>query len=315
MNDSPYSLIIIVIIGIYSFTAILSFINAPKCKHGIRNGNYVKNNKCKCTACQIEREEYLAKIKRENEWKHHRLEIERTFRNCVVNAIKKRRECLCSDINMICGFSPSEFEDLVANLYRRMGYEVKQTPYTNDGGKDAFIEKNGIKYLLECKRYSPKAHIGRPLLQKLYAAMNEEHIQYGVFVTTADFSKEAIQYGIKYNILTINGNKLIELLREHMHLFDMQYEYSIPCLTCGDMQAFSLLHGEEHKTCINGHRVDNIFYKNNNNSKICFCCGKKLELRTGYRGKFYGCSDYPQCRFTISPIDYQIEIGEKILKY
>ena len=31
---------------------------------------------------------------------------------------------------------------------------------------------------------------------------------------------------------------------------------------------------------------------------ICPNCGEKLILRTGKYGKFYGCSNYPKCRYT-----------------
>ena len=33
---------------------------------------------------------------------------------------------------------------------------------------------------------------------------------------------------------------------------------------------------------------------------ICPRCNGKLKLRTGRNGKFYGCSNYPRCRFTMS---------------
>lgn len=32
--------------------------------------------------------------------------------------------------------------------------------------------------------------------------------------------------------------------------------------------------------------------------QICPNCGSKLVLRDGKRGKFYGCSAYPKCRFS-----------------
>jgi predicted RNA-binding Zn-ribbon protein involved in translation (DUF1610 family) len=32
--------------------------------------------------------------------------------------------------------------------------------------------------------------------------------------------------------------------------------------------------------------------------QMCPNCGSKLVLRNGKRGKFYGCSAYPKCRFT-----------------
>ena len=311
MESFTLPVIILIIIGYQIIASIITYINSPKCKHGIRNGKRFRKGKYKCNDCQLEYEERLQAVKKEEEWKKQRYSIQNLFKECVIDAIKKRKQWLVDDINVIYQLSPSAFEDLVANLYRCMGYEVKQTPYTNDGGKDAYIKKDGISYLVECKRYAPNAHIGRPLLQKLYAAMNEEHIEHGVFITTAEFSKDAFEYGIKYGIQTINGKELVELLREYKQLIDSQYEYILPCLVCGEVQTFSTLNNEECKICSNGHRVNNVFYKNYNNPVICFKCGKKMVMRTGRRGRFYGCSDYPKCRHTISPFEYQLAIGEK----
>lgn len=32
--------------------------------------------------------------------------------------------------------------------------------------------------------------------------------------------------------------------------------------------------------------------------KTCPICGSRLNLKNGYRGKFWGCSNYPICRYT-----------------
>ena len=132
-----------------------------------------------------------------------------------------------------------------------------------------------------------------------------------IIETAIPFITANLVYGIKYGIQTINGETLVELLREYKQLIDSQYEYILPCLVCGEVQTFSTLNDEECKICSNGHRVNNVFYKNHNNSVICFKCGKKMVMRTGRRGHFYGCSDYPKCQHTISPFEYQLAIGEK----
>ncbi|WP_367306310.1 topoisomerase DNA-binding C4 zinc finger domain-containing protein [Alicyclobacillus acidocaldarius] len=33
-------------------------------------------------------------------------------------------------------------------------------------------------------------------------------------------------------------------------------------------------------------------------ANICPRCGGELKIRKGQRGEFYGCSNYPRCRFT-----------------
>ena len=39
-------------------------------------------------------------------------------------------------------------------------------------------------------------------------------------------------------------------------------------------------------------------YRDNLISGICPRCGGTLQLRTGKYGNFYGCSNYPKCKFT-----------------
>ena len=57
------------------------------------------------------------------------------------------------------------------------------------------------------------------------------------------------------------------------------------------------------------YRIVIIFKKNKNNlvnesantnieDNICPQCGEKLILREGKYGKFYGCSGYPNCKYT-----------------
>lgn len=74
------------------------------------------------------------------------------------------RKSLLKSQDYLRSMSPQEFEDIVAELFRSLGYDVKQTPYTNDQGKDAIIFKDGKKSLIECKRYSPENKVGRPML-------------------------------------------------------------------------------------------------------------------------------------------------------
>lgn len=43
---------------------------------------------------------------------------------------------------------------------------------------------------------------------------------------------------------------------------------------------------------------------------ICPICGKKMILRRGQLGEFYGCSRYPDCTTTVSIKDIDEEFGE-----
>lgn len=52
-------------------------------------------------------------------------------------------------------------------------------------------------------------------------------------------------------------------------------------------------HSKQVKT-----KVQNV--ENNIDNKICPRCGSPLTLRHGKFGKFYGCKNYPKCKFTIN---------------
>lgn len=314
-------IIILIIIACYFIQDYFS----PKCKHGNKLGTTI-TGRLKCSKCEREHElklmleaaekqrkqELLAEeerkrqlqekerlLKAEEEQRKRGQEIRQLFDKCVIDAIRKKKEFFSDNLETIHALSPSAFEDFIANLYRHMGYDVKQTPYTNDGGKDAYVSKDGVTFLVECKRYAADARIGRPMLQKLYAAMNEEHIKKGIFITTASYTKDALEYGEKYNIQTINGDGLVSLIHQYINPSDMQQDYAIPCLTCGELIRFPLFNGEEYKLCSNGHKVNNVLFAKSTCPSTCPRCGRNMVLRTGKYGRFYGCTGYPECNYTI----------------
>ncbi|MCE7737998.1 MAG: restriction endonuclease, partial [Candidatus Heimdallarchaeota archaeon] len=56
------------------------------------------------------------------------------------------------DIKRIDSMGGFEFEGLVAQLYKSMGYDVRNTPLTGDQGADLVIEKFGEKTAVQIKR-------------------------------------------------------------------------------------------------------------------------------------------------------------------
>ncbi len=58
--------------------------------------------------------------------------------------------------------SPQRFEEVVAHVYREMGWEVVLTPETRDGGVDLYCLRHvtGETCIVECKRYSTGRRVG-----------------------------------------------------------------------------------------------------------------------------------------------------------
>lgn len=106
---------------------------------------------------------------------------------------------------------PTDFEHYCANLFKSIGYDTIITPPTNDGGYDIKVLNNSNLYaLVECKLFN-KTTVGRPLIQKLVGANALENSPNLIFITTSNFSKEAIEYAKSTHVQLIDGNSLIHL--------------------------------------------------------------------------------------------------------
>jgi hypothetical protein len=139
--------------------------------------------------------------------------------------------------------SPQEFENTVAALFRGLGFEVEQTPYTNDGGKDAYARKDGKLYLIECKKYGPGNAVGRRDLQILYAAMTEERAYGGYFVTTGRFARTTHEFAKGKRIQLIDQAGLVGL-HAKLPVSSSLGNYAVQCSECGRVN-----HSELKATC------------------------------------------------------------------
>ncbi len=121
--------------------------------------------------------------------------------------------------------SPQFFEQLVVDLMLAMGYggarkeAGKATQYSNDGGIDGIINEDvlGLDTIyLQAKKYT-EGTIGRPDIQSFAGALDMRKAKKGVFITTSQFSKDAIEYVglIEKSIVLIDGQKLAELMIQY----------------------------------------------------------------------------------------------------
>src|SRR5258708_40186259 len=108
--------------------------------------------------------------------------------------------------------SPQQCENEIAEVFRQLGYLVKQTPYSNDRGKDAIAGKDGQKFLIESKRYGREKTIGRRELQIFLAAMKEEAVEAGLYLNTGKFASTAYEYALQNHIQLIDKEKFPTLI-------------------------------------------------------------------------------------------------------
>lgn len=124
-------------------------------------------------------------------------------------------------LQMVKEKPPSFFERLVVDLLVAMGYggshqdAAQAIGKTNDGGIDGVISEDRLgldKIYIQAKRWENT--VGRPDIQQFKGALADQVAKKGVFITTSNFSKEAIESAKKSGIVLIDGDKLTSLMIE-----------------------------------------------------------------------------------------------------
>lgn len=86
------------------------------------------------------------------------------------------------------------FEELVADVYRQLGFRVVLTQASQDGGADILVlhhDGREISTIIECKKYSRGRRIGVSLVRTLVGAAVMWDVKRAVLVTTSDFTSGA----------------------------------------------------------------------------------------------------------------------------
>ncbi len=109
--------------------------------------------------------------------------------------------------------SPTEFEELVANIFRRLGFRTNMTKQTGDGGVDIEARYDGEifkgTYLIQCKHW--QKNVGEPPLRDLYGVVQDRNALKGILVTSSGFSPKAKEFTRGKNIDLIDGDTLAKL--------------------------------------------------------------------------------------------------------
>jgi restriction system protein len=143
------------------------------------------------------------------------------------NAYLRLRKSLAQELlNKVIELSPSFFERLVVDLLVKMGYggsikdAGKAMGKSGDEGIDGTIkeDKLGLDIIyIQAKRWQKGNVVGRPEIQKFVGALAGQGAKKGIFITTSNFTKEAIDYSPKNEtkIVLIDGEQLAQLMIDY----------------------------------------------------------------------------------------------------
>jgi len=188
----------------------------------------------------------------------------------TLKAIKVAKAMITDDYDYMSG---EEFEEFCADILRGNGYtNVEVTKASGDHGIDVLASKDGLRYAIQCKRYSKP--VGNKAVQEAYSGKAIYKADVAVVMSNMDFTSQAIDDARKLGVELWNRDKI----------YYLQKKGNV------DIDKYLPSDNEEYK--------DNTY----NNELICPKCGGSLVLRTAKKGmhageQFYGCSNYPNCNF------------------
>jgi restriction system protein len=174
----------------------------------------------------------------------------------------------------------SEFEQLVAELFRRQGYAVTENLIGGpDGGVDLVLRKGSDHTLVQCKHWRTQ-RVGASVVRELKGVMAARGISGGFVVSSGTFTDQARAFAAEARIGLVDGPQLMSMRHQFSRSASGQAARS------GTIAGFTV--GGEGNT-----------------SPACPKCGTPMVRRRARRGsnaggEFWGCKQYPGCRGTLS---------------
>lgn len=174
---------------------------------------------------------------------------------------RRTRRLLAADMPALDRLTGEAFEEHVAARFRGLGYRVKLTPNGADFGADLVLGKDGERTVVQAKRW--KNDVGVKAVQEVVAAKGHYQAQRALVVTNSRFTAQAIQLARSNAVDLWDRDRLAQEL------------------TGAVVEADS---GTNCSPAV----------------PVCPRCSAEMIERHGPRGRFWGCSRFPQCRGTVS---------------
>jgi restriction system protein len=191
-------------------------------------------------------------------------------------SLRKRRQLdVQSSLDSIRSLSWKQFEELIAEACRRRGYSVRENSTRGaDGGTDVHVIMDGRLMLVQCKHWRERK-VGVNVVREMLGLVTAHKASGAVIMTTGSFTKEAEAFASGQPVDLYDGARVLEFVQSAQGVG----KYGRPRADWGSVEPLA----PQGQTCPR--------------------CGGALVLRKAKRGgnagtEFWGCSGFPQCRYT-----------------
>ena len=179
-------------------------------------------------------------------------------------------------IESIRNLSWREFEEVVAEAFRRDGYKVTENQSAGaDGGVDVRLRKEGKRYLVQCKNWQRRS-VGVKVVREMYGVLTDEDAEAVFIVCSGGFTSDAIRFAQGKPIHLLGGDALLTMVER--------------------------VRGDASQEIPDNSKVED--QESHEAETRCPRCGGQLVVRRASRGsrkgrQFLGCTAFPRCRYTI----------------
>ena len=170
-----------------------------------------------------------------------------------------------------------EFEHYLGLLFERLNYRVEVTKTQGDYGADLVLRKEGSRLLVQAKRWSKT--VGIRAVQEAASAVAFYKCDGAMVVANRSFTPAAKRLAAANHVELWDRDTLAaKIIEAHLG--------RVPLPTAKETE----LRPDNSSPASEPAAVGTI--------QTCARCGSPMVLRDGPRGRFYGCSNFPRCRFT-----------------
>jgi restriction system protein len=107
-------------------------------------------------------------------------------------------EKLARNPDDLYSLTPRFYEKVIAEVFRRKGYDVTLTAFSKDGGRDICAARKdslgSFLFLIECKKYRKDRPVGVGLVRSLNGVLDSNRATAGILATTSYFTKGAKEF-------------------------------------------------------------------------------------------------------------------------
>lgn len=130
-------------------------------------------------------------------------------------------------LDALLSLSPAKFELFCRGLVTKMNVDIDEnigTKLTGDGGLDGYgyirtDDFRTARVAIQAKRWDPSNSVSSPEIDKFRGAMDKFRAEYGIFITTSTFTRDAIK-------ASRAGTRVITLI-DGEHLLDLVAKYEL----------------------------------------------------------------------------------------